>query len=124
MLHLRDHRSAQGAVIDQFTASLRAFKLMYDLRLGPDDVMHMTTPMFHISCLMLSLAALQRGAAQLILPQFDYETTMAAVREHKVTFINTVPTILSMALARDDFTPEVLVAHPVLGHKFVSRRRA
>jgi len=97
----------KGAVIDQFTASLRAFKLMYDLRLGPDDVMHMTTPMFHISCLMLSLAALQRGAAQLILPQFDYEATMGAVREHKVTFINTVPTILSMALARDDFTPEV-----------------
>ncbi len=98
----------KGAVIDQFTANLRALKLMYDLRLGPDDVMHMTTPMFHISCLMLSLAALQRGAAQLILPQFDYETTMAAVREHKVTFINTVPTILSMALARKDFTPEVL----------------
>ncbi len=97
----------KGAVIDQFTASLRAFKLMYDLRLGPDDVMHMTTPMFHISCLMLSLAALQRGAAQLILPQFEYETTMAAVREHKVTFINTVPTILSMALARGDFTPDV-----------------
>jgi acyl-CoA synthetase (AMP-forming)/AMP-acid ligase II len=64
--------------------------------------------MFHISCLMLSLSALQRGAAQLILPQFEYEATMAAVRAHKVTFINTVPTILSMALARDDFTPEVL----------------
>ena len=98
----------KGAVIDQFTANLRAFKLMYALRLGPDDVMHMTTPMFHISCLMLSLAALQRGAAQLILPQFDYETTFAAVQEHKVSFINTVPTILSMALNRDDFTPDVL----------------
>lgn len=97
----------KGAVIDQFTASLRAYMMMYDLRLGPDDVMHMTTPMFHISCLILSLSALQRGAAQVILPQFDYETTFAAVREHNVTFINTVPTILSMALARDDFTPEV-----------------
>ena len=98
----------KGAVIDQFTANLRALKTMYDLRLGSNDVMHMTTPMFHISCLILSLAALQRGATQLILPQFDYETTMAAVREHKVTFINTVPTILSMALSRDDFTPDVL----------------
>jgi acyl-CoA synthetase (AMP-forming)/AMP-acid ligase II len=98
----------KGAVIDQFTATLRALKIMYDLRLGSGDVMHMTTPMFHISCLILSLAALQRGATQLILPQFEYETTMAAVREHKVTFINTVPTILSMTLARDDFTPEVL----------------
>jgi acyl-CoA synthetase (AMP-forming)/AMP-acid ligase II len=96
----------KGAVIDQYTANLRALKLMYDLRLGPGDVMHMTTPMFHISCLMLSLSALQRGAAQVILPQFEYETTMAAVREHKVTFINTVPTILSMALAREDFSPE------------------
>ena len=98
----------KGAVIDQFTATLRALTIMYELRLGPDDVMHMTTPMFHISCLILSLAALQRGATQLILPQFDYETTTAAMRAHKVTFINTVPTILSMALARDDFTPDVL----------------
>lgn len=97
----------KGAVIDHYTANLRALKMMYDLRLGSDDVMHMTTPMFHISCLILSLAALQRGAAQVILPQFDYETTMAAVQTHKVTFINTVPTILSTALARDDFTPEV-----------------
>ena len=98
----------KGAVIDQYTAYLRALKIMHDLGLGSDDVMHMTTPMFHISCLILSLAALQRGATQVILPQFDYETTMAAVRKHKVTFINTVPTILSMALARDDFTPDVL----------------
>lgn len=98
----------KGAVIDHYTANLRAMKLMYDLRLGSDDVMHMTTPMFHISCLILSLAAVQRGATQVILPQFDYELTMAAVREHKVTFINTVPTILSMALARDDFTPQAL----------------
>lgn len=98
----------KGAVIDQFTANLRSLKIMYDLRLGSQDVMHMTTPMFHISCLILSLAAIQRGATQVILPQFEYERTMAAVEEHGVTFINTVPTILSMALARDDFRPEQL----------------
>ncbi|MDP6588140.1 MAG: AMP-binding protein [Alphaproteobacteria bacterium] len=97
----------KGAVIDQYTANLRALKMMYELRLGMDDVMHMTTPMFHISCMILSLAALQRGATQVILPQFDYEITFTAVRRHKVTFINTVPTILGMALARDDFTPEI-----------------
>ena len=97
----------KGAVIDHHTANLRALKMMYDLRLGSNNVMHMTTPLFHISCMILSLAAIQRGATQVILPQFDYEITMAAVKRHKVTFINTVPTILSMALARDDFTPEV-----------------
>ncbi|MCR9221327.1 MAG: AMP-binding protein [Alphaproteobacteria bacterium] len=96
----------KGAVIDQFTATTRALRIMYELRLGPDDVMHMTTPMFHISCLILSLAGLQRGAAQLILPQFEYEQTIPALREYGVTFINTVPTILSMALARPDFTPD------------------
>lgn len=98
----------KGAVIDQFTVAFRALKLMYDLRLGPDDVMHMTTPMFHISCLILSLAAIQRGATQVIVPQFDYEATTAAMLRHRVTFINTVPTILSMMLARADFRPEIL----------------
>lgn len=96
----------KGAVIDQFTATMRAIRIMYELRLGPADVMHMTTPMFHISCLILSLAGLQRGAAQLILPQFDYEQTIPALRDHGVTFINTVPTILSMALSRADFSPD------------------
>jgi acyl-CoA synthetase (AMP-forming)/AMP-acid ligase II len=42
----------------------------------------------------------------LILPQFDYERTIPALRENGVTFINTVPTILSMALARKDFSAE------------------
>lgn len=100
----------KGAVIDQFTATTRALRIMYELRLDSSDTMHMTTPMFHISSLILSLAGLQRGAAQFILPQFDYDLTIPTLKENGVTFINTVPTILSMALSREDFNAEMFAS--------------
>ncbi|RIK97824.1 MAG: hypothetical protein DCC74_06400 [Proteobacteria bacterium] len=98
----------KGAVITQRVAHMRALKLLYELGLRHDDVMHMTTPMFHISCLMLSLGGLLRGSTQVVAPQFDVDSTLALIGRHGVTFINVVPTILSMILNRPDFTPAML----------------
>jgi len=95
----------KGAAIDQKCAHMRALKLLLELRLHPDDVMHFTTPMFHISCLVMSLMGLMRGATQAVLPQFELATTLALLRRGEVTFMNAVPTMLSMILDRPEFTP-------------------
>lgn len=95
----------KGAVIDQKCAHMRALKLLLELRLHPDDVLHFTTPMFHISCLVMSLMGLMRGATQAVLPQFELEATLSLLRRGQVTFMNTVPTMLSMILDRPGFTP-------------------
>jgi acyl-CoA synthetase (AMP-forming)/AMP-acid ligase II len=96
----------KGAVISQHTCYMRALKLNIELRLGPEDVLHSPTPMFHISCLNLSLMALMRGTTQLILPQFEANETMTAVRRHGVTFMNVVPTMFSKILETPDCGPE------------------
>ena len=85
---------------------MRALKLNIELRLGPEDVLHSPTPMFHISCLNLSLMALMRGVTQLILPQFEAGETMNAVRRHGVTFMNVVPTMFSKILETPHCGPE------------------
>lgn len=95
----------KGAVIDQKCAHMRALKLLLELRLHADDVLHFTTPMFHISCLVMSLMGLMRGATQAVLPQFELEATLSLLRQGQVTFMNTVPTMLSMILDRPGFTP-------------------
>lgn len=97
----------KGAVITQQVCYLRALKLLQDLTLSHDDVMHMTTPMFHISCLMLSLGGLLRGATQIVLPQFNLLETVTLLRREKITFINAVPTILSMILNAPGFSSDI-----------------
>lgn len=95
----------KGAVISQHVFLTRAYKLMLELRLDATDVAHFTTPMFHISCLILGLMAVVRGCTQLILPQFDRDTTMDAIRGHRVTFANMVPTILDMIVSDPEYAP-------------------
>lgn len=97
----------KGAIITQRVAHMRALKLLYELGLRHDDVMHMTTPMFHISCLMLSLGGILRGATQVVAPQFEIDATLSLIETHKITFINVVPTIFSMIFNRPGFTPDV-----------------
>ncbi len=93
----------KGVAIDQKCVHMRALKLLSDLRLHPDDVMHFATPMFHISCLVLNLMAVMRGATQVILPQFELEATLGAIKRHAVTFMFMVPTMFGMILDRPEF---------------------
>ena len=98
----------KGAIITQRVAYMRALIMLHELNLVHDDVMHMTTPMSHISCLMLSLGGLLRGATQVVSPQFQLEETTALIQRENVTFINAVPTILNMIINMPGFTPECL----------------
>jgi fatty-acyl-CoA synthase len=93
----------KGVALDHKCVHMRALKLLLELRLHPDDVMHFMTPMFHISCLALTLMAVMRGATQVILPQFELETTLGAVKRHDVIFIFAVPTMFGMILDRPGF---------------------
>ncbi|QEX17943.1 fatty-acid--CoA ligase [Hypericibacter terrae] len=93
----------KGAVLDQRAACLRAYKFIIEFGIRRDDIVHVTTPLFHISALVITMTCLVRGAGVLILPQFKLETTMAAVREHRVTFLSLVPTMLAMMAAAPEF---------------------
>jgi acyl-CoA synthetase (AMP-forming)/AMP-acid ligase II len=94
----------KGAVLDQRACCLRAYKFIVEFGIRPDDIVHVTTPLFHISALVITMTGLVRGAGVLLLPQFKLETTMAAVRDHGVTFLSLVPTMLAMMVAAPDFS--------------------
>jgi acyl-CoA synthetase (AMP-forming)/AMP-acid ligase II len=98
----------KGAVLDQRAATLRAYKFIIEFGVRSDDIVHVTTPLFHISALILTMMGLLRGASILILPQFKLDTTMAALREHGVTIVCLVPTMLAMMVAVPDFGPAYL----------------
>ncbi|MEA2780390.1 MAG: hypothetical protein QOK29_1934 [Rhodospirillaceae bacterium] len=98
----------KGVVIEQRAACLRALRFIIEFGIRPDDVVHVTTPLFHISALILTLTGIMRGGGVVILPQFNLETTMHAVRQHKVTFVCLVPTMLAMMRNSPDFGPDYL----------------
>jgi acyl-CoA synthetase (AMP-forming)/AMP-acid ligase II len=93
----------KGAVLDQRACCLRAYKFIIEFGIRPDDIVHVTTPLFHVSAQVITMTGLVRGAGVLILPQFKLDTTMAAVREYRVTFLSLVPTMLAMMAAAPDF---------------------
>ncbi|HWA42573.1 MAG TPA: AMP-binding protein [Hypericibacter adhaerens] len=93
----------KGAVLDQRACCIRAYKFIIEFGIRSDDIVHVTTPLFHISALVITMTCLVRGAGVLILPQFKLDTTMAAVRTHRVTFLSLVPTMLAMMAAAPDF---------------------
>lgn len=95
--------SPKGAVISHETCYLRALALQAELRLHSSDVMHVPTPLFHISHLNLSLMALMRGMTQLMLPQFEPEESLRHIHEAGVTFLFAVPTMLAMLLDSRQF---------------------
>ncbi|MGE3968446.1 MAG: class I adenylate-forming enzyme family protein [Dongiaceae bacterium] len=96
----------KGAVLEQRTLWLRSLKYNLEFGFTPEDRLHCGFPMFHIGGLVYSLAAVMRGASLLILPQFQLEPTMAAVRDLGATFLATVPTMLSLMTQSPDFGPD------------------
>jgi len=95
----------KGAVIEQRAACLRALRLIIEFGIRGDDVIHVMTPLFHISALIVTLIGIMRGATVLVLPQFELEATMQALRRHRVTFVSLVPTMLAMMRKSADFAP-------------------
>jgi fatty-acyl-CoA synthase len=95
----------KGAVLEQRVLWLRAVKFIIELGIVSEDVVHATFPMFHIGGLVFSVMALLRGASIVVHPQFEISSTMALVRDRRVTFMTLVPTMFSMVVKADGFGP-------------------
>jgi bile acid-coenzyme A ligase len=64
-------------------------------RTRPEDVMIMPGPLYHNGPFTSAFGGLGRGAHLVVLPRFDAEKTLAAVHEHKGTWLYLVPTMMS-----------------------------
>ncbi|HEX4060003.1 MAG TPA: AMP-binding protein, partial [Streptosporangiaceae bacterium] len=69
-------------------------------RVGPDDVLVIVLPLYHIFALQITLSlGLAAGATVITMPRFDLETFCGLVQEHGVTRVEVVPPIV-LGLAR------------------------
>jgi bile acid-coenzyme A ligase len=64
-------------------------------RLTGDDTMVMPGPLYHNGPFTCSISGLNVGAHLVLLPRFDAEKTLAAVHEHRATWLYLVPTMMS-----------------------------
>lgn len=93
----------KGATISQHAVCLRALKFVAEFGVVREDVVHVTPPLFHISGVVLNLMGLMRGCSVLIMPQFRFDETVAAMQQHRVSFVCLVPTILAMMVQSPEF---------------------
>ncbi len=71
---------------------------------GPEHVSLISVPLFHVTgCCSQFMTQIALGAQSVVMPQFDAAAFLAAIPEHRITLITTVPTIYELALRHPSF---------------------
>ena len=70
----------------------------YFWNLTPDDVHLALLPLFHLTALGMSLAIMQAGGLNVILPKFDAGAALEAIQTHRVTLFGGFPPIFETLL--------------------------
>jgi bile acid-coenzyme A ligase len=76
--------------------------------LGDGDVQLVPGPLFHNAPFLTSMSGLHRGATVVVMTRFDPAETLALVEQHRVTWMQVVPTMLQRIWR---LGPEVRRAH-------------
>jgi bile acid-coenzyme A ligase len=64
------------------------------LRYGPDDVQAVVAPLYHNTALSASINGLLLGQRVVVFERFDARQLLAAIGEHRITWLSLVPTML------------------------------
>ncbi len=79
--------------------------------LTADDIAILSAPSFHKNAMVAIKTAFLVGATLAILPKFDVEATVAAIRDHGVNILTGVPTMMAMLSQRTDLFESVNTDH-------------
>ena len=90
----------RGAVLCHDGLLAANYQYQYFWNLSPDDVHLVLLPLFHITALGMTLATLQAGGLNVLLPRFDAAAALEAVREYRVTLFGGFPPIFETLLAQ------------------------
>jgi acyl-CoA synthetase (AMP-forming)/AMP-acid ligase II len=75
-----------------------------EMSLGEDDVMLMGMPNFHLGGSWLILTALYFGGTVSVLPTFDPQLLLTALRRDRPTVVPMVPTAIQLLLSKPEFS--------------------
>lgn len=74
-----------------------------------DQVYLHTAPLCHIGGISSALAMLMAGACHVITPKFEAKSAFEAIREHEVTSLITVPTMMADLVSYHSYVVFVIV---------------
>ena len=100
--------SPKGVVLSQAAVVLAIHRVQMTYGFEPGQRFLATLPMFHIGSLLAWGAFLPTGGLTVILPGFEPGAVNAAIRDHQITVIAAVPTMVAMMIDHPDFDADRL----------------
>ncbi|KAL0310505.1 UNVERIFIED_CONTAM: 2-succinylbenzoate--CoA ligase, chloroplastic/peroxisomal [Sesamum angustifolium] len=85
----------KGATISHSAIVVQSLAKIAIVRYDEDDVYLHTAPLCHIGGISSAMAMLMAGGCHVMLPKFDTNLAIEAIREHNVTSLITVPTMMA-----------------------------
>ena len=86
------------------------------LMMSSDDTMFSPGPLYHNQAFYISAVALYAGAASVFVERFRTSLVLSLIETLQVTFLSSVPTMLSRLLADPEFSPARLASIRLLFH--------
>jgi long-chain acyl-CoA synthetase len=98
----------KGVVLSQRAIALVIYRMLIDFPIVEGTRFLNFMPMFHIGGITSWGLLLPVGGRTVILPAFEPTAVNHAIRDHEITLIGAVPTMLAQMLQQPDFQPSML----------------
>ena len=93
----------KGVMLTQANLAANALAISEEHRLGADDRVLAVLPLYHINAFAVTmLAPLAHGGSLAMTPKFSAARFWTQARDHRCTWLNVVPTMVSYLLEGDD----------------------
>jgi long-chain acyl-CoA synthetase len=100
----------KGVVLSQKAIALVIYRMLIDFPIETGMRFLNFMPMFHIGGITSWGLLLPVGGRTVVLPAFEPGAVNRAIREHDITLIGAVPTMLAQMLQHPDFEPSMLAS--------------
>jgi long-chain acyl-CoA synthetase len=100
----------KGVVLSQRAIALVIYRMLLEFPIEPGARFLSFMPMFHIGGITSWGLLLPGGGRTVILPAFEPTAVNQAIRDHEITLIGAVPTMLALMLDQPNFEPSMLAS--------------
>ena len=98
----------KGVVLPQRAVALVIYRMQMGARFQPRSRYLAFMPMFHIGGIASWGLLVPTGGTSVVLPAFEPGAVNRAIRDHQISVIGAVPTMLAMMVQHDEFDPSML----------------
>ena len=100
----------KGVILSQAAVCLVIYRMQMSARFGARQRYLAFMPMFHVGGIASWGLVLPHGGLTVVLPAFEAGAVNAAIREHAITSIGAVPTMLAMMIQHPSYEPSMMAS--------------